>query len=151
MIFNFLFGGGVDFPNFRKPEYVWMNPVRCICTKFHVGILKNCTVLLFWRSKRAIFTLVPAISVFYRSSKFVRFGPFKGCSRVIFAFLMSTWPKNMYHAAQTQNFQSGLSLTFMTLTDPDLEYANRKLSMILRSVPGTIHVVVLTYFYLIRL
>ena len=33
----------------------------------------------------------------------------------------------------------------MTLNDLDLEYAHRKLRMILRSVPDTIHVVLLTF------
>ena len=33
------------------------------------------------------FTLFPAISAFFQFSKFVRFGPFKNCSRVFFCVL----------------------------------------------------------------
>ena len=42
-------------------------------------------------------------------------------------------------------------LDLVTLNDLDLENFHRKLRMILRSVPDTIHVVVLTYFHFIRL
>ena len=69
--------------------------------------------------KDHFFTLFPAISVFLRFSKFVRFGPFKKCSRVIFHILDEKLTQKMYHAVQTQNFRFDLSLTscpWMTLT-----------------------------------
>ena len=99
--------------------YIW--------TKFHVEILQNDRVSVLWRSKRAIFHTVSAISKFSLFSLFSDFGPFRS--------LISVWP----------------FLELMTLNDLDLEYAHRKLRMILRSVPDTIHVVVLTYFHFIRL
>ena len=37
------------------------------------------------------------------------------------------------------------------MNDLDLEYAHRELRIIIRSVPDTIHVVVLTYFNLVQL
>ena len=35
------------------------NPVRCMCTKFQVNILKDCLVLVFCKLKTAIFNVVP--------------------------------------------------------------------------------------------
>ena len=57
-----------------------------------------------------------------------------------FTFLTINWPKNMHHSSQTQTFQFDLSSTSWPWMI-DLEYAHRKLGMILRSVPDTIHIV----------
>ena len=81
-----------------------------------------------------------------------RFGPFKECSRILFTFLAKNWPKKcITPRRQNITFSVWPFLDFVTLHDLDLEYANRKLRMILRSVPAPIHVVTLTYFHLIQL
>ena len=90
-----------------------------VYTKFHVDILKIDRVLVFWRSKEVTFHSV--------SCDFCIFTIFKMCptwtvQKVFydhFCVLDKNWPKNMYHAAQTQNFQFDISLTswpWMTLT-----------------------------------
>ena len=59
--------------------------------------------------------------------------------RVIFRVLDENLPKNMYHATQTWDFQFVLFLTpwpWMSLT---FYFAFRKLGMVLRSIPDTIH------------
>ena len=48
-------------------------------------------------------------------------------------------------------FSVSSSSDLMTLNDLDLNYAHRKLMMILTRIPDTIYVVLFTYFHLIRL
>ena len=47
----------------------------------------------FWVPKKSLFTLFARISKFFLFLIFVRFGPFKKCPKVIFAFLTKIWPK----------------------------------------------------------
>ena len=146
-----IFGRG-NFWIFKKLEYMWKNLVRCICVQNFMQITwKNGWVLVFWRLKRPFFTLFPAISVFSRFSKFVRFGTFKSVLWSFFAFLTKHWTQKHVLRRPNPNFSVWPLLDFVTLNDLDLEYANRKPRMILRSVPDTIHVVALTYFHFIRL
>ena len=54
----------------------------------------------------------------------------------------------MYRVAQTKSLVWHV-FHLVTLNDLDHEYGHQRLGMILRSIPDTIHVVVLTYFCLI--
>ena len=108
----------------------------------------------FWRfegRKRPFFTLYPAIPASFRFSKCVRFGPFKKCCRVPFRILDEKQNQKRVSHRANPKFSVRPFLDFVTLNDLDLEYAHRKLWMILGSVPDTIHVVILTYFHSIRL
>ena len=99
-------------------------------TQFQVDIFKNDWVLVFWRSKSPLFTLFPAISVSSWSSEFVRFGPFKNCSRAIFRFLDEKLAQKHVSCLQNPKFSVWHYLDLVTLNDLDLEYAHRKLRMI---------------------
>ena len=129
----------------KEPCQVYM------CTKFHVDVMKNDRVLVFLEFEEAIFHPVLAVSAFSRFSKFVRFGPFKKCSRVIFRVLDEKLTQKHVSHHPNPKFSVWPFLDLVTLNDLDLEYAQRKLRMILRSVPDTIFVVLLTYFHFIRL
>ena len=107
--------------------------------------------LVFWRSKTAIFTLFPAISAFYDFFLFARFWPFKGCSRDIARVLDEKLTQKHVSRRQNPKFSVWPFLNLLTLNDLDLEYTHRKLRMILRSVPDTIHVTVLAYFHSVRI
>ena len=155
-----IFRQKLGFAYFRKNEDNFSNKKGicvketcqvCICTKFHVDILKNGRVLVFGRSKRSFFTLFPAISVFSQFSKLVRFGPFKKCSGVTFRVVDEQLTQEHLSRLPNPLFSVWPFLDLVTLNDLDHEYANRKLRMILRSIPDTIHVVVLTYLFFIRL
>ena len=73
----------------------------------------------FEDKKRRFFTLFPAISAFPDFQNLSDFGRLKSVLESFVSFLTKNWPKNMYHYAQTQNFQFDLPMTswpWMTLT-----------------------------------
>ena len=76
----------------------------------------------FWRLEGRKRPFSPYFRRFLHFSDFQNFSDFGRSKSVLgsfFAFLTKNWPKNMYHATQTQNFQFDLSLTlwpWMTLT-----------------------------------
>ena len=67
-----------------------------------------------------------------------------------FSFCTKTAPKTCFTPPK-HKFPASPLLDLVTLNDLYLEYAHRKLEMRLRSVPHTIHAVILTYFHFIRL
>ena len=81
-----------------KPDYMLVY----ISTKFQVTICKNSGGLPFWMPRRPLFTLFTSILEFSYFQFFPRFGLFKNCSRVIFAFLRKIWHKNMHRTTQTR-------------------------------------------------
>ena len=190
---------------------MWKNPVRCLCVEnFKWTCWKMTEFWCFEGGKRPFSALFPAISVFSRFSKFVRFGLFK---KWFYGHVPRSWRKtdletlsrrpNLKFSIIIKNYwdfwagrllgqfspissvYSGTgiytifrpcskhshrshgggegrmigrfdtsSIFHLTLPRPrdlELEYAHRKLRMILRSVTDRIHVVVLTYFHFIRL
>ena len=131
---------------------MWENPIRCICVQNFKSISWKMTNLWHFEGRKwPFFTLFPGISTFLRFSNFVRFRPFKKCSRVIFRVLDEKLTQKHVSRRQNQKFSVWPFPDLVTLNDLDLEYAQRKLIVILRSVPDTIHGVVLTYFNIIRL
>ena len=58
-----------------------------------------------------IFHTIYVILVFSPFSSFVRFGPFRNCSRAIIVFLKKNCLENMHYTAQTGKFQCDPSLT----------------------------------------
>ena len=115
-----------------------------MCTKFQVDILKKYRVWYFESRKWRFFRLFPEMSTFSYFQMLSGFGRSKGVLRSFFAFLT----KNCYkkHALHVPNIKVSVwpFLHLVTLNVLDLEYAHRKLRMILRRVPDTIHIVVLT-------
>ena len=82
---------------------------------FQLDILKNDQVLVFWRSKRPFLTLFPAISVFCPFSKFVLFGSFKKCFRVIFRVIDEKLPQKHVSRRQKPKFSVWPFLDLLTL------------------------------------
>ena len=144
--------GKLFFNNFQNTRIYVHEPYQVyMCTKFLVTIFKNDLILMFWRSKNAIFTLFLAISVFSWFSKFVRFGPLSKCPRVIFLVLYEKLTQEHVSRCPKTKFSVWSSLDLVTLNELDLECAHQKLRMVLRCVQDTIFVVVLTCFHFIRL
>ena len=73
---------------------------------------------------------------------FFRFGPFKKCSMVIFRVLDEKLTQKHVSGCPNPKFSVWPFLDLVTLNDLDLEYAHRKLRIILRSVSDTIFAVV---------
>ena len=122
-----------------------------MCTNFRVDILKNDRVLVFWRSKMAIFHAVPC--------DFCTFPTFNICQiwavqKVFYGHFSCSWQKKLTQKDVSRRpnlkFSVWPFLDLVTLNDLDLEYTHRKPRTIPRNVPDTIHVVVLAYFHLIR-
>ena len=67
--------------------------------------LTSFKVLILCSSKMAYFTPYPDISIFSRSSNYVRFGPFNKCPRVIFCSLDEKTTYNIYHINKIRKFQ----------------------------------------------
>ena len=90
-----------------------------VYTKLHVDILKIDRVFVFWRSKEVT---IQSVSCYFCILPIFKMCPTWTVQKVFyghFRVLDKNWPKNMYHAAQTQNFQFDLSLIswpWMTLT-----------------------------------
>ena len=71
---------------FKTPENIWKNIFDKYVYIISSWYLKNGWVLSFWMPRKEdTFTLFTRISAFYLFSNFVRFGPFKNCSRAIFS------------------------------------------------------------------
>ena len=118
-----------------------------MCTEFHEYILKNDRVLAFWKTKTACFLFL-RFTIFQNLSEL---GRSKSVLGSFFVFLTKKMTQKDVSYCPNPKFSVWPSLDVVTLNDLDLEYAEWKLRMILRSVPDTIHVVVLTYFHSIRL
>ena len=137
----------LPFPYFQKP----VNASKELLSGVYV-----CKMLNIFNGKWASFDILRVenghfFTPFAGSSAFSAFQicPIVGvqrCSGAFFAFLIKNWPKIMHHTDQNRAFQFDLSLT-----DLSPKYAHWDLRKVLWSIPDTIHVVLLTYLYLIRL
>ena len=87
--------------------------------------------------KWPLLMLFPGSCVFFLFSTFAQFGSYVDCVKVIF-HILENWFKNMCHTTQTRNFQFEL-FDLMALVCLDLKSAHRKLRMVFRRVPDTIH------------
>ena len=110
-----------SFSNFQKTWNICERALSCVYV---------CQISCRYLEKRPIFGVLKVENGHFSRDfrRFLHFSDFQNMSdlgrsksvlRSFFVFLSKTWPKNMYHAAQTQNFQLDLSLTswpWMTLT-----------------------------------
>ena len=134
--------------NFQKrTDYLWNKPGKCTYVLNSSRCHEKMTE--FWCfecRKRPFFTLFPATSAFSRFSRLYDLGHSKS---VLWSFFSHSWRKTDLKTCITPPKPKIFSLTFPWTRD--LKYAQCKLRMILRRVPDTIHVVVSTNFYMIRL
>ena len=132
-----------------KMEYPWKTLLDASVYKILSTYLENDCVFVSWRSKRAIFSCSLWFLYFPAFQFFARFGTFKNCARVIYRVPDKKTTLNHVSRLPSTKLSVWPLLDLVTLND--LEYGHRKLRTILRNVPDTIHVVMLTDFHLIRL